>query len=183
MVSVMRGMLHLLLLLFACAVWGVAQAAVYTWVDDQGVRHYSDQPVAQQAETVDLNTSQPAPEQPASQQTQSDAAATTPQRLTILRPQPGASLDSADGLVAVAVNIDGGLGANEQLMYYLDGQTVANSPTQALQFKLMGLPAGPHALQVALLVGAQEAGRSDPIAFTVQLVPATATQQSQTASQ
>lgn len=182
MVSVMRGMLRLLLLLFACAVWGVAQAAVYTWVDDQGVRHYSDHPVAQQAETVDLNTSQPAP-RPASQQTQSDAAATAPQRLTILRPQPSASLDSAEGLVAVAVNIDGGLGANEQLMYYLDGQTVANSPTQALQFKLMGLPAGPHALQVALLVGGQEASRSDPIAFTVQLVPATATQQSQTASQ
>lgn len=183
MVSVMRGILHLLLLLFACAVWSVVQAAVYTWVDDQGVRHYSDQPVAQQAETVDLNTSRSASEQPVQKQTRSGAAATTPQRMTILRPQSGASLDSAEGLVAVAVNIDGGLGANEQLMYYLDGQTVANSPTQALQFKLMGLPAGPHALQVALLIGGQEASRSDPIAFTVQLVPATAKQPGQTATQ
>lgn len=163
----MRGVRLLLFITLAC-IWAVAQAQVYTWVDAQGVRHYSDRPQSQQAEKLAMP--QPASAQPAEAAAQNTAdAATTQHEITILRPQPAADLRSEQGLVAVAISVAGDLAVNEKLVYYLDGQTVANSPTQALQFKLTGLPAGPHALQVALQVDGQEAQRTAPVAFSVTI--------------
>lgn len=142
-------------------VWAVAQAGVYTWVDDQGVRHFSDHPVSANARAADIEISDARRPPP--------SAAPVTQRINVLSPKPGARVVTANGVVEVAVEIHGQLGANEQLVYNLDRQTVAKSPTRMLSFSLAGLPAGPHAFQVVLLAGEREIARTEPIAFTVEL--------------
>src|SRR5699024_1035808 len=140
-VRAMRGV-RVLVVAALCCVGLLAQARVYTWVDAQGVRHYSDQPLAQQARVVDLGAMQSAAAAATGRQPRTHmSTAPAAQRLTVLRPEPGADLESTQGLVAIAVDIDGGLGTNEELVYFLDGRTVAHSPTRALQFKLTGLSA------------------------------------------
>lgn len=154
-----------------CCLGAAAQAEVYTWVDAQGVRHYSNSPAAKKAHTVDLWVGQQKPSGE-TKDGSATAAADVEQRLTILRPNAGATLKSAKGLVGVSIAVAGGLGADEKLVYYLDGQTVAESPTRARQFQLLGLAPGPHALQVVLKANGRETGRTQPIAFTVKIVSA-----------
>lgn len=159
----------LLLLGWVCA----AQAEIYTWVDDQGVRHYSDRATSAQAREADLpgiQTVEGTDPGRAGRRSQdwNNAAADRPpdSRLPeLLQPQPQAMIRSA-GVVPIAVAVgEDGLRAGEQVVYYLDGSPVAGSPTSALQLQLGGVPPGSHTLSVALLYQGTELRRTDAITF------------------
>ncbi len=163
-----------------------AHAEIYTWVDAQGVRHYSDRAAGPQARAADLPGIQTVEGSDAAPAAKNDNAvsARQPQQSRspeLLQPQPQDTIRSAQGVVPIEVSIgDDGLRSGEQVVYYLDGAPVAESPTEALQFQLGGVPRGAHTLSVALLYQGRELRRTDAVTFYMDQ-PAAITPLNQTA--
>ena len=169
----MKTVLMPLLLLFAAV--GSAQADVYTWVDAQGVRHYSDSAAGNGAKRANLPGLQSVDGNPdALQQLQaaSDRARAKKQTASsrmpeLISPEPEQTFRDARGIVPVSVSISGtrALRDGEQITYYLDGSPIPQSPTDATQLELGNVPRGMHTLSAALLYQGTEIRRTDPVTF------------------
>ena len=159
---------------------GTAQADIYTWVDAQGVRHYSDSAAHGGAKRANLPGLQQADGNPraleqlrsvsraySTDSPQNDTDARAPQ---ILRPEPEETFRDGQGIVPVSVTIGGadGLRSGEQITYYLDGSPIPQSPTDQTQLQLGNVPRGAHTLSAALIYQGQEIRRTAPVTFYMQ---------------
>jgi Domain of unknown function (DUF4124) len=165
-----------LLLLCACS----ASAQVYKWVDEDGVVHYSDQPVPG-AERIDLPSrpstppaasTRPAPARPAA------AARSTPASrqpaapfsytsLSVASPAAEQTLWNIGGQLTVNLSLQPGLRSGDRVRLYFDG-----TPTETqlgLSFQLQEVWRGEHNLQAEVIdANGQLMIRSEPIRFYVQ---------------
>lgn len=164
------------LILLLCAV-SAAQAQVFTWVDAQGVRHYSDSAPASGAKRAKLPGLQKADGNPealdqlrerAASQRASEARSTSGSRTpTIVSPQPEQTFRGGERVLPVSIRIGGAaaLRDGEQITYYLDGSPIPQSPIAQTQLELGNVPRGAHTLSAALLYDGKEVGRSAPVTF------------------
>lgn len=152
-----------------------AQADIYTWVDAQGVRHYSDSPVASGAkranlpglQTVDGNPDALQQLQAAADRARSKTNSAESRMPRLLSPEPEQTFRDARGIVPVSVAISGSseLRDGEQITYYLDGSPIPQSPTDDTQLSLGNVPRGTHTLSAALLYQGTEIRRTEPVTF------------------
>lgn len=163
-----------------------AHAEIYTWIDSQGVRHYSDSPSSGQARPADLPGIQRADGNPdalarlqaqvaqqnAAQDATAASAAGMPQSRIpdLVEPEAEATFRDARGIVPVSVTINGAatLGPGEQITYYLDGSPIPQSPSDQTQLQLGNVARGTHTLSAALLYQGREIRRTEPVTFYMQ---------------
>lgn len=170
-----RVLSGLILLLAACS----AQAAIYTWVDAQGVRHYSDNAAAPNAKPAQLPGLQAADgNADALRQLQAEASAAAntstntgdPRAAAFTQPTDGQTFRDAQGQVPVALTIGGtsALQAGEQITYYLDNKPIPQMPTTRTRLTLAKVPRGRHTISAALLYRGHEIKRTTPLTFYMQ---------------
>ncbi|WP_423822345.1 DUF4124 domain-containing protein [Salinisphaera sp. SPP-AMP-43] len=172
----MRGV-GLLIALIGGLLTGPAGAAIYTWIDDQGIRHYSDTKQAADARITDLaNTrARHPPDEQAATAPRSLSPASNTRVLKLVRPQDGEVFHGTHQGVPVllAGREEDRLEAGETLTYRLDGQVLGKSPTRATRLRLTGIAPGPHRLDVALNYRGHEIRLSGPVRFTVAVASST----------
>ncbi|MGR5235875.1 DUF4124 domain-containing protein [Vibrio alfacsensis] len=135
----------------------------YTWVDENGVIHFSDTP-NQGAKTIslpNLEASAPAPkvqstESLAPQASPSEKAVEEPKAkadkphpltLTMLTPQHNETIRSNRGLIDIQLEANRKLGIGEQLQLILDGKPYG-APQHHLTWQLKNIDRGTHTLAV-----------------------------------
>lgn len=169
--------LLLTLLLLATA----TQAAVYKWVDEQGVVHYGDLPPSQlPAETMQLpEVSTPrgreaAPAPPVAEEAAAEPPAeeeppfTGYTRIAISEPADGATLRANDQRVMVVVDVEPPLRTEHRVALFLDDRPVGPA-VPGTQVELQGVFRGRHTLR-AKIVAADGAvlGETDAISFNLR---------------
>jgi len=170
-----RTLLVSALLLCAAA----ASAQVYKWVDEDGVVHYSDQPVPG-AEIVTLpkrsSTPTVAPRPRPAAQRRAAAEPTTPETkapeaigysaLTVTAPIAEETLWNIGGVLSVSLDLQPALQPGHRLRLYFDGEP---REVSTLNVQLEEVWRGEHNLQAEVL---DETGktliRSQPMRFYVQ---------------
>ncbi len=144
---------------------------VYTWVDEDGLTHYSDRPFPG-AEEVELALAQgfsaPLPATPARSEAAEDGD--PPDAYTafnILQPGQQETLWNVAGNVEVALQLSPGLREGHHLGVYLDG-ALTDRPGGS-RFQLTDVVRGQHTLQAVVLdTFGTEILRSLPVTFMVQ---------------
>jgi hypothetical protein len=130
----------------------VAATTVWTWVDKDGIRHYSQTPApgATRLEigpsnraAAYIDTASPATEQPRAAKSVVSAQYT---ELAITRPAQDEALINTGGVVAVNVRLAPGLRPGHGLSLYLDDRPVASTAAAATSFELKDVPRGTHLL-------------------------------------
>jgi len=168
-------LLRLFIATLAMLLPAVAAAQIYKWVDEDGVVHYSDQPM-EGAETIDLpeaNSMAPASVRraaPAGGGTQDDGSDDgrpfSYQSLSIGTPAPEQTLWNIQGTLNVTLNLQPGLRPGDRVRIYFDGEPQL---VDAVQFELGEVWRGEHNLQAEVL---DQTGklmiRSEPVRFYVQ---------------
>lgn len=163
--------------LFACSGAALA-AAVWTWVDADGRRHYADEPV-EGARRIELPGPPAAPpagrpsaarnaRSPAGSDSASGRGSTLPYRvLRILEPEDGQTLRNIGAVLKVRVEIRPPLQTGHMLAAILDDEPPRPSG-RATRFELDEVWRGVHRLQVAVIgPDGQVLERSSPISFVV----------------
>lgn len=152
-----------------CAV--ASGQTAYTWVDEDGLTHYSDRPFPG-ADEVELALAQgfsvPVPATRARRETAEDAdSADGYTAFNILQPGQQETLWNVAGNVEVALQLTPGLLPGHHLDVYLDG-ALTNRRTGS-QFVLTDVVRGQHTLQAVVLdTFNTEILRSLPVTFMVQ---------------
>jgi len=151
----MRTALLLLLALAAPLLSSTAAATdVWKWVDEKGVTHYSDQPVAG-ATKIEVrtgnvvDTSGSASSIPDSD-TPQQPAVTNYRNFEVWRPEPDQTFSNTGGQINVEVRVDPGVQPQHQLSLYLDGKRVTGFPPNALSYSLSDVPRGSHQVTAAI---------------------------------
>jgi hypothetical protein len=128
-----------------------SNAEIYRWVDADGRVHFSDRPT-RDAERVDVRFSAPTGLNPASTLGPSspDEAYRGPYaELDILTPGVDETLTESESGVPVSLRLDPALIGGHRLLLLLDGNALPVEGTHT-QFKLTGLSAGSHRLQLQI---------------------------------
>ena len=144
---------------------------VYTWVDEDGVLHFSDTPTDQGAKSLrlpDVQASAPAPKFEASMPVDAAALSTTktatpaqeqektktteretPAQLTLimLTPIHDQTIRNNRGLIPVQIELNRKLGIGEQLQLMLDGRRYGAPKTQP-NWELKGIDRGTHTIAI-----------------------------------
>ncbi|NOJ10129.1 DUF4124 domain-containing protein [Vibrio splendidus] len=144
---------------------------VYTWVDEDGVLHFSDTPTDQDAKSLrlpDVQASAPAPKFEASTPVDAAASSTTktampaqaqektesmkreaPAQLALimLTPVHDQTIRSNRGLIPVQIELSRKLGIGEQLQLMLDGRRYGAPQTQP-NWELKGVDRGTHTIAI-----------------------------------
>jgi len=163
---------RLALLLLLCGLALTAEAAVYRWLDRDGVVHYSDQP-SPGAKLVDLpESSHYAPPSPGeatpaagTDQTGAPAGATVYQSFSIVHPADGETMHNATGDVDVLMVLEPELRKGDQIQLVLDGLG-ARQTVETLSSVLKHVERGQHTLQAEVLDGAGATlMRATPVRF------------------
>jgi hypothetical protein len=154
----------------------VLAAPVWTWVDEQGRRHFSDRPVegATQIELSEVQTfggnALRSPSSPAAAANgESDApAATSYSVLDIVSPTQGETLHNIEGSLGVSIATNPGLQSGHRIDAILDGQR-RELGARSLDFTLPEVYRGEHTLQVVIVDAAgAEVKRSAAVTFFVR---------------
>ena len=157
-----------------------AVAAVWTWVDEQGHRHFSDQPVegATQVEVAAPQTFRSTtPSQTFPSQTSTAPSQTTGSNATgsivytvldIVSPGSQETLHNIGGSLTVEVATYPALQRSDQITVYLDGERQPIN-TRQLSFTVPNVVRGEHTLAAAIVsADGAELIRSAPVTFFVQ---------------
>jgi len=146
---------------------------VYTWVDEDGVLHFSDTPSDQDAKSLrlpDVQASAPAPKFEASTPVDAAASSTTktatpaqaqaqgktestkreaPAQLALimLTPVHDQTIRSNRGLIPIQIELSRKLGIGEQLQLMLDGRRYGAPQTQP-NWELKGIDRGTHTIAI-----------------------------------
>jgi hypothetical protein len=147
-------------LLIACLFAAPASAEVFTYLDAQGNRVFTDQPKPGNAKRVPLATSN----RMSVPQTAPAAAKKKPKKeplfrydmLRVLVPEPDATVRSTAGEIIVSVTSEPGLQRGHRYRLLLDGQATAE-PGLSPVFPLTNIDRGTHQLSVEIL---DEQGRT-----------------------
>ncbi|VVP98289.1 hypothetical protein PS918_03912 [Pseudomonas fluorescens] len=148
-------------LLIACLLALPASAEVFTYVDAQGNRVFTDQPTTRNAKRVPLATSNrmSAPDTAPAMATAKKAGQNPPRHYDLLRilvPEPDATVRSTAGEIIVSVTSEPGLQRGHRYRLLLDGQPTA-APGPSPVFPLANIDRGTHQLSVEIL---DEQGRT-----------------------
>ncbi len=143
----------------ACLVCLPAMAEVFTYIDAQGNRVFTDQPGTRNAKRVPLATSNRMSANP-SDAAPVPATKTKPlfhyDMLRVLVPDPDATIRSTAGELIVSVTSEPGLQQGHRYRLLLDGQPTAE-PGPSPVFALNNIDRGSHNLSVEIL---DEQGRT-----------------------
>jgi hypothetical protein len=149
-------------------------APAWTWVDDQGRRHYSDRPVegATQIELAGPQTfSGGATSQPALPVTQQQAAETAGQAYTVLdviSPADGETLTNIGGTLTMEVAVYPRLQAAHQIDVIFNGER-RNLGSRSLSLTIADVFRGEHSIQAVIVAAdGSELLRSAPITVFVR---------------
>src|ERR1044071_6635711 len=150
----MRTALLLLLASAAPVLSGTAQAAdVWRWVDEKGITHYSDQPVAG-ATKIEVRTGNVVETTPTASSSSSSApeppAVTNYRNFEIWRPEPDQTFSNTGGQINVEIRVEPGVQPLHQLNLYFDGKLVTGYPRNALSYSLSDVPRGAHQVTAAI---------------------------------
>ncbi|EJM71606.1 hypothetical protein PMI30_00287 [Pseudomonas sp. GM50] len=143
----------------ACLISLPAMAEVFTYIDAQGNRVFTDQPGTRNAKRVPLATSNRMSANPSSA---TPVAATKAKplfhydMLRVLVPDPDATIRSTGGELIVSVTSEPGLQQGHRYRLLLDGQPTAD-PGPSPVFALSNIDRGSHHLSVEIL---DEQGRT-----------------------
>jgi hypothetical protein len=180
MLLCMKTRWALLLLMLCCALTLPVKAAVYRWLDHDGVVHYSDQPTPG-AKAIDLpETSHYAPPalgnavpQPAEEKSGAPATGGPYKRFSIVHPADGETLHNATGDLDVTMGLEPGLRKGHQIQLVLDGLG-ARQTVDSLHAVLKHVERGAHTLQAEVLdAGGRTLIRAMPVRFYL-LMPSAA---------
>lgn len=146
-----------LLILMACAAPALAGQAVWKWVDDKGVVHYSDRPVPG-ATRIEINTGtryessepQTPAVEPATAPADEPPPATQYQTVQITSPANDEAVVNTAGQVSVQVQVEPGLQSGHSLYLYLDGLLIEGFPRNGTSHTLTNVPRGTHTLIVTV---------------------------------
>ncbi|MDH4610365.1 DUF4124 domain-containing protein [Pseudomonas sp. BN102] len=129
-------------------------AEVYTYIDDEGNRVFTDRPKPGNAKRLELVPSnamaRPAPIQPPPLYQAPIPREQGYQVLRILVPEPDATVRDGEGNLIVSAMSEPGLRANHSYRLLLDGQPVAE-PGRSPVFPLQNLDRGTHQLAVEVI--------------------------------
>ncbi|MDG2155464.1 MAG: DUF4124 domain-containing protein [Gammaproteobacteria bacterium] len=153
---------------------------IYSWVDDNGERHFSDTPVegAQPFELGPINTfnapdsaSAPAaaPVSPpaASDQEQSDEPAYND--FQISSPAPDDVLWNTGGVVSVTLTLSPRLKGGDKIRLLLDGAEVKSYPGRSLSHQITEVDRGTHSLRAVIVArSGKQLAATQAVTFTVQ---------------
>jgi hypothetical protein len=146
----MRRLLLSLLLVAACP----ALAQVYTYIDAEGNRVFTDQPKAGNAKHVQMaptnGMAQTTPRGPAEKAAPAAVVPPSYQLLRILVPEPDAVLNDGTGDIIVSATSEPALLPAHNYRLIVDGQP-AGEPARSPVFPLQGLARGTHQLAVEIL--------------------------------
>lgn len=149
-------------LLIVCLITLPASAEVFTYVDAQGNRVFTDKPGSGNAKRVPLATSNRMSANPsgAAPVIAGKKTATTPMfhydMLRVLVPDPDATIRSSAGELIVSITSEPGLQRGHRYRLLLDGQPTAE-PGPSPVFALSNIDRGSHHLSVEIL---DEQGRT-----------------------
>lgn len=149
-------------LLIACLVVLPVSAEVFTYVDAQGNRVFTDQPGTGNAKRVPLATSNRMSANPtgATPLKAEKKAAVRPalhyDMLRVLVPEPDATIRSSAGELIVSITSEPGLQPGHRYRLLLDGQPTAE-PGPSPVFALSNIDRGSHQLSIEIL---DEQGRT-----------------------
>ena len=147
----MRTALYVFLAL--AAVPAFAGQAVWKWVDEKGVTHFSDQPVPG-ATKMELNSAPRSSTEPTPTYTPPPTATrpTGPaySRLAVASPQQDESIINTGGKVTVRLAASPALAQDHIVSLYLDGARVEGFPPNAMAYELSDVPRGTHTLKVVV---------------------------------
>ncbi|CAH0232862.1 uncharacterized protein DUF4124 [Pseudomonas sp. KD5] len=142
--------------MIACLVSLPAMAEVFTYIDAQGNRVFTDQPGARNAKRVPLATSNRMSANPSGAAPMT-AAKTNPTKplfhydmLRVLVPEPDATIRSSAGELIVSITSEPGLQRGHRYRLLLDGQPTAE-PGPSPVFALSNIDRGSHNLSVEIL--------------------------------
>lgn len=139
-----------LLLVAACP----ALAQVYTYIDAEGNRVFTDQPKAGNAKHVQMaptnGMAQTTPRAPAEKAAPAVVVPPSYQLLRILVPEPDAVLNDGTGDIIVSATSEPALLPAHNYRLIVDGQP-AGEPARSPVFPLQGLTRGTHQLAVEIL--------------------------------
>jgi hypothetical protein len=147
----MRTALYVFLAL--AAVPAFAGQAVWKWVDEKGVTHFSDQPVPG-ATKMELNSAPRHANEPTP--TYSPSPTTTRptgpaySRLAVESPQPDESIVNTGGKVIVRLAATPSLAQDHVVSLYLDGARVDGFPPNGMSHELSEVPRGTHTVKVVV---------------------------------
>ncbi|UVL01257.1 DUF4124 domain-containing protein [Pseudomonas sp. B21-048] len=141
--------------MLACLISLPAMAEVFTYVDAQGNRVFTDQPGTRNAKRVPLATSNrmsPNPSGAAPMTAAKNQAKTLfhYDMLRVLVPEPDATIRSTAGELIVSVTSEPGLQQGHRYRLLLDGQPTAE-PGPSPVFALSNIDRGSHNLSVEIL--------------------------------
>jgi hypothetical protein len=144
-------MLRFAPILLSLLVYSPSNAEIYRWIDADGRVHFSDRPV-RDAERFDVRFSAPAGSSPTTTLGPSspDEAYRGPYAaLDILAPGINETLTESESGVPVNLRIDPSLIGGHRLLLLLNGNALPVEGAHT-QFKLTGLGAGSHRLQIQI---------------------------------
>jgi hypothetical protein len=149
-----------------------AAQAVWKYVDEQGVTHYTDQPVpgAEKIELSSGNTAAPSSNSgPVTSATTRAAQQGAYRLFQIVRPANQESVLNTGGVVQVSMQLDPALQTGHIVTLYLDGQLVEDFPPNALDHELQSVPRGEHTL-VGVITDAnrRRVTETSKVTFTVR---------------
>lgn len=149
-------MSRLLILILSCLPLLAFAGNFYKWVDNKGVVHYTDKPVAE-AEVLTLPDSPPAPpEEPYSSQSSDtengsdDDTGAGYTQFAIGTPENDSTIRSNEGLVNVSFFIAPPLRPGHKIDVTLDGQKLKGQ-LSSTQFSLKDIPRGTHTLKANIV--------------------------------
>jgi hypothetical protein len=144
-----------LIVLLSVLAFDVAATTVWTWVDKDGVRHYSQTPAAAGATRLEIGASNRAAAyspgsspSPATEPARPSASAASAKyaEFSVTRPGQDEAVVHTGGVVPVAVRLEPALRPGHELAFYLDDRRVAGVGATASSFELKDVPRGTHLL-------------------------------------
>ena len=167
----MRWALPFVALLLAAT---ASAATLYRWVDKNGVVHYSDRP-APGATTVNVESAQTFPAQPAAPATSRPASSTTAapaatyETLELWKPENDETFINTANQVEVRLRVEPDLQPGHSIWIYLDGKRVDGLPQAGETFTLNEVWRGTHTLNAIITDrGGAPLIRSQSVTFHVQ---------------
>jgi hypothetical protein len=171
----------LALVLFAS---GALATDVYTWVDAEGVRHWSDQavPGARKVHLDEVPTYRNEPASPGGTATRKKPALSKPappkppgdqpgkyRVLQIVTPTEQEVLWNIGGQLPVALRIEPNLQAGDRVQLLLDNRPLEGLPPTDTQYQLTDVYRGIHTLRAEVRdPDGRLMGSSNPVTFTVK---------------
>lgn len=160
--------MRLTLMIILMAVSLVSYAAVYKWVDKDGVVHYSDEPV-NNSEVVQFKSNTQnlvAPVFPQntsiSNDSQKDSTPLTQYTIGIQSPQEEDTIRDNNGDITIMANISPDLNSGDLLVILMDGKVMGTAQTTPI-FSLKNIPRGEHTFMIkAIAQNGRQLASSSP---------------------